>query len=173
MRVWKSPTLGLRPPWPALALSVVVGLGGYIWGAMTVAPPAPAAVATPLAPPTAPPPTATPTPVVSRTPTPIPPAARGFVPILCYHHVRDWQRDDSEEDRAYIVPPATFEAHLRYLRAHGYHSVSAEQVYQYYAHGQPLPDKPIMLSFDDNDATSTRTPSRSSSNMASRRPFSS
>jgi peptidoglycan/xylan/chitin deacetylase (PgdA/CDA1 family) len=83
----------------------------------------------------------------------IPPAARGYVPILCYHQVREWTADDSEEDRAYIMPPAILAAQLAYLRKEGYHGVSAAQVYAYYATGQPLPPKPVMLSFDDSDAT--------------------
>ncbi len=92
------------------------------------------------------PPTATPAP----TPTAIPPAARGFVPILSYHAIRDWDADDTEQDRPYITPVATFEAQLHYLQAHGYHGVTTEQVYRYYADGRPLPDKPVLLSFDDN-----------------------
>jgi peptidoglycan/xylan/chitin deacetylase (PgdA/CDA1 family) len=73
------------------------------------------------------------------------------VPILCYHHIREWENTDTEEDRAYIVPPSLLEHQLQYLKENGYHSVVAEQVYEYYANGKPLPEKPVMLSFDDND----------------------
>lgn len=71
--------------------------------------------------------------------------------MLAYHHIRDWVAADTEDDRGYIVPPATFEATLKYLKDNGYHSVVAEQVYDYYAFGKPLPSKPIMLSFDDSN----------------------
>jgi peptidoglycan/xylan/chitin deacetylase (PgdA/CDA1 family) len=73
------------------------------------------------------------------------------VPIFCYHHIRKWEKTDSKSDREYIVEPADLEAQLEWLKEEGYHSVSSEQVYEYYANGKPLPDKPIMLSFDDND----------------------
>ncbi len=39
---------------------------------------------------------------------------------------------------------------MRFLREHGYHGVTTEQVYRYYADGQPLPARPVLLSFDDN-----------------------
>lgn len=83
----------------------------------------------------------------------VPVAQRGFVPILSYHHVRDWEAADREQDRPYIMPVARFEAQLRYLRDHGYQSVSTAQVYDYYANGKPLPPKPIVLSFDDSYAS--------------------
>lgn len=83
----------------------------------------------------------------------IPPAQRGYVPILSYHHVRDWEPADREQDRPYIMPPAKLEAELRYLREQGYQSVSTAQVYAYYAEGKPLPPKPILLSFDDSYAS--------------------
>jgi peptidoglycan/xylan/chitin deacetylase (PgdA/CDA1 family) len=73
------------------------------------------------------------------------------VPVFCYHHIRNWVKSDTEDDRAYIVPPAKLEAELKYLKENGYHSVVSEQVYEYYAEGKPLPDKPVMLSFDDED----------------------
>jgi peptidoglycan/xylan/chitin deacetylase (PgdA/CDA1 family) len=96
-----------------------------------------------------------PTPTTGPTNTPtfvaVPTSERGFVPILCYHHIREWEKTDSEEDRAYIVPPSQLEEHLRYLKDNSYHAVVSEDIYQYYANGKPLPEKPIMLSFDDDD----------------------
>lgn len=135
--------------WP-IALVLLVALSGC--GLRATPTPEPVAVieeatATPSVPPVPPvPPTMTPVPT-------IPEAARGYVPILCYHQIREWTADDTEEDRAYIMPPSGLAAQLAYLRKEGYHGVSAAQVYAYYAFGQPLPAKPIMLSFDDNDGT--------------------
>src|SRR6266487_2827119 len=50
---------------------------------------------------------ANPTPEVAATPPflPIPESMRGYVPVLCYHHIRAWLPSDTEDDRAYIVPP--------------------------------------------------------------------
>jgi peptidoglycan/xylan/chitin deacetylase (PgdA/CDA1 family) len=97
------------------------------------------------------PPTSTPKPPETPTSTPIPVSERGYVPILCYHHIRDWVKSDTTEDRAYIFPVDDFEAQLKYLKERGYVGVTAPQVYEYYANGVPLPEKPVMLSFDDND----------------------
>ncbi len=94
--------------------------------------------------------TSTSTSTSTSTPIPIPEAARGFVPVFSYHHVRDWEPADTEEDRAYIMPPSKLEAQLNYLQEKGYQAVTSEQVAEYYASGRPLSDKPVMLSFDDN-----------------------
>jgi peptidoglycan/xylan/chitin deacetylase (PgdA/CDA1 family) len=76
---------------------------------------------------------------------------RAWIPIFCYHHIRDWVRSDTEDERAYIVSPDDLEEQLAWLKEEGYTSVDTQQVYEYYALGKPLPPKPVMLSFDDND----------------------
>jgi peptidoglycan/xylan/chitin deacetylase (PgdA/CDA1 family) len=108
---------------------------------------------TPLLPPTETPPLSTPTPQATTTPpfVPIPESERGYVPVLCYHHIRAWRPSDTEDDRAYIVPPAKLEDELKWLKENGYTSVTSAQVYEYVKNGRPLPPKPIMLSFDDDD----------------------
>ena len=110
----------------------------------------PTATAAPTATPTIAP-SATPTTQATSTPTALPAADRAFVPVLCYHHIREWEATDTEDDRAYIVPPAKLEEELKWLKDNGYTSVSAQQVYDYEINGLPLPPKPVMLSFDDND----------------------
>jgi len=136
-------------------LALVVALFALITGCDVGAPPVPpTATPTEAPPPTNTPiplPTDTPRPPETPTPVPIPVSERKYVPILCYHHIREWRKSDVGDDRAYIVPPDIFEEQLQYLKKEGYQSVTSEQVYQYYANGRPLPDKPIMLSFDDND----------------------
>ena len=122
--------------------------------ATPIAPTEPPATATPQALPTETPipqPSATPTTEATATPTPIPVSERSFVPVLCYHHIRDWEPADTEDDRAYIVPPSLLEEQLQWLKENGYTGVTAEQVYEYVANGKPLPPRPVMLSFDDND----------------------
>jgi len=109
-----------------------------------------APTATPL-PTDTPEPSPTPTIVPTATSTAIPVSARGYVPIFCYHHIRKWEKTDSEDDRAYIVEPADLEAELKWLQEAGYQSVTSQQVYDYYANGVALPEKPVMLSFDDDD----------------------
>jgi peptidoglycan/xylan/chitin deacetylase (PgdA/CDA1 family) len=140
-----------------LLASILAGCGDQ---PSTPTPVQPTATADPPATPTTlptdtpiPAPSATPTPAGTPTPdfVPIPESERGFVPVLCYHHIRDWVPSDTEDDRAYIVPPSLLDQELKWLKDNGYTSVVAEQVYEYVKNGKPLPPKPIMLSFDDND----------------------
>src|SRR5450432_747726 len=73
------------------------------------------------------------------------------VPILCYHQIRDWKPTDSKVSRDYIVPPAAFAAQMRMLADSGYHTITPDQLYAYLISGARLPEKPIILSFDDTD----------------------
>jgi len=47
------------------------------------------------------------------------------------------------------LPPAQFEAHLKYLSQAGYQSIYLEDLIRHLAVGEPLPEKPIILTFDD------------------------
>jgi peptidoglycan/xylan/chitin deacetylase (PgdA/CDA1 family) len=76
---------------------------------------------------------------------------RKQVPILCYHQVRDWKSTDSKRSRDYIVPVAAFRAQMKILADSGYQTILPDQLYNYLAYGDPLPEKPVMLTFDDAD----------------------
>jgi peptidoglycan/xylan/chitin deacetylase (PgdA/CDA1 family) len=77
--------------------------------------------------------------------------ARPQVPILCYHHIRDWRATDSKTARDYIVPVDVFRSQMKALADSGYHTILPDQLYSYLNEGTPLPDKPVMLTFDDTD----------------------
>ncbi len=77
--------------------------------------------------------------------------ARKEVPILCYHQIRDWDASDSKGARDYIIPVETFKAHMKILADSGYHTILPEQLYAYLTRGASLPEKPVMLTFDDTD----------------------
>ena len=64
------------------------------------------------------------------------------VPILTYHKV-----DDVVDPLS--VPPAEFEQQMKYLQENGYHSISPDQLTAYLNYGRPLPDRPVMITFDD------------------------
>lgn len=67
------------------------------------------------------------------------------LPILMYHSVlKDQQRTGK-----YIIPPKKFEEDVLYLKSNGYEPVSLKQVIKYVYHGEPLPEKPVLLTFDD------------------------
>lgn len=77
--------------------------------------------------------------------------ARKQVPVLCYHQIRNWRASDKQVDKDYIIPPATFKAHMKMLADSGYHTILPDELYDYLTKGAPLPAKPIMLTFDDTD----------------------
>jgi len=77
--------------------------------------------------------------------------ARRQVPVLCYHQIRNWRPSDKQVDKDYIIPPATFKAHMKLLADSGYHTILPDELYAYLTKGTPLPAKPIMLTFDDTD----------------------
>ncbi|WP_207425011.1 polysaccharide deacetylase family protein [Pedobacter sp. SYSU D00535] len=77
--------------------------------------------------------------------------ARKQVPILCYHQVRDWRATDSKTAKDYITPVSTFKQHIKMLADSGYQTVLPDQVYNYLLYGDPLPAKPVMITFDDTD----------------------
>ena len=77
--------------------------------------------------------------------------ARKQVPILCYHQLRDWRSTDSKRAKDYIVPSAIFREQIKILADSGYTTILPDQLMNYLKYGDPLPDKPVMLSFDDTD----------------------
>jgi peptidoglycan/xylan/chitin deacetylase (PgdA/CDA1 family) len=77
--------------------------------------------------------------------------ARKQVPILCYHQIRDWKASDSQSAKDYIIPVKTFKEHVKMLADSGYHSILPDQLYNYLAYGDALPEKPVMFTFDDTD----------------------
>ncbi|MEA3397048.1 MAG: polysaccharide deacetylase family protein, partial [Chloroflexota bacterium] len=108
----------------------------------------PTATSTPTAMPT-PTPTPPPTPTPSPTPTYPPPPEELRVPILMYHYVSALPVDADVFRRDLTVSPETFDAELRYLKDNGYQTVTLRDLYDALSVGRPLPDKPIVLTFDD------------------------
>jgi Predicted xylanase/chitin deacetylase len=70
--------------------------------------------------------------------------AKPEVPILCYHRIADGKKGD------YTVSPSTFSAHMKVLADSGYHSISPVQLYDYLVYNKTLPEKPVMITFDDS-----------------------
>jgi peptidoglycan/xylan/chitin deacetylase (PgdA/CDA1 family) len=77
--------------------------------------------------------------------------SRKQVPILCYHHIKDWSAKTSARAKDYIVPVDTFREQLKMLADSGYQTILPDQLYNYLATNSPLPPKPVMLTFDDTD----------------------
>ena len=87
---------------------------------------------------------------VAKTPVDTTKAFRGkTVPVLCYHAIRQSLKSDSAEQKAYSVSPENFAMQMKTLADSGYQSVTPDQVRDYYTKGVALPEKPIVISFDD------------------------
>ena len=69
------------------------------------------------------------------------------VPILMYHVVGTAPADAPYP--SLYVSRADFAGQLAWLRAHGYRAVSLRRVYDYWKHGYALPQRPVVLTFDD------------------------
>ena len=77
---------------------------------------------------------------------------RKQVPILCYHDIKEWRTNEKLSMKVYVVPVQRFKDQIKLLADSGYHSITPDQYYNYLAHGAPLPEKPVMFTFDDTDA---------------------
>ena len=71
------------------------------------------------------------------------------VPILCYHNIREFSSTASAVMKTNTVKPADFAAQMKTLADAGYHTILPEQLYNYLAFDGSLPEKPIMITFDD------------------------
>lgn len=67
------------------------------------------------------------------------------IPVLMYHHLRT----DPAACGDYTVTPETFAGDLAYLKARRYQSVSAKQLIQFTNGDGSLPEKPVLITFDD------------------------
>jgi len=68
--------------------------------------------------------------------------------VISYHDVRDDVAPKGDAD-SYAIGTQNFAAHLDWLSAQGYRPVSLQQVIDASEGRAPLPDKPVLLTFDD------------------------
>ncbi len=66
------------------------------------------------------------------------------IPILLYHHL---DPDTAESDTT--LHPDTFASHIKLLSDHGFVPVSFGEIMDYVEKGTPLPEKPVIITFDD------------------------
>jgi len=64
------------------------------------------------------------------------------IPVLNYHKV-------DSLNHALSVSPQEFEEQMEYLYKEQYHTISPDQLMAYLKHGKELPEKPILITFDD------------------------
>lgn len=90
-------------------------------------------------------------------PKPVTPAeiiARATVPVLCWHQLRDWRPSDGAVARNELIcPPRHFRAQLDALKHDGWTTVGPDQYLAHLTSGATLPPKPVILTFDDGQAS--------------------
>ncbi len=67
------------------------------------------------------------------------------LPVIMYHHISV----KASALGKYVVSPDQFRRDLEYIAARGYTAVSAQQLLDFAEKGKALPDKPILITFDD------------------------
>lgn len=75
-----------------------------------------------------------------------PQARKARVPILMYHDVLE------KSEVFFDLQPEDFERHLKTLLKNGLTPISLDQLVHHLRTGSPLPEKPVVLSFDDGYA---------------------
>lgn len=65
------------------------------------------------------------------------------LPVLLYHHISEEVTNDM------IVSPGRFEEHMKALADEGYTSVTLDEVISYIEEGKDLPEKAVLITFDD------------------------
>jgi peptidoglycan/xylan/chitin deacetylase (PgdA/CDA1 family) len=82
-------------------------------------------------------------------PTPDGVFREGRVPILMYHYVSTPPEDADVYRLDLSVTPEQFEDQMAWLDENGYTTISPYEMMDWLATGAELPDKPVMLTFDD------------------------
>lgn len=96
--------------------------------------------------------TSTPRPVYQPTPDGEVGRRSVVLPILTYHYVEPWPADAGQLRQGLTVRPEDFAAQMSYLAEHGYVTVSLYDLVDALATGRALPDKAVILTFDDGYA---------------------
>ena len=71
------------------------------------------------------------------------------LPILLYHRIDVLRASLPAITRRLTVSPEAFAAQMEWLKSHGFHAVSQLRAFDALEYGAPLPQKPVMITFDD------------------------
>ncbi|MCD7947825.1 MAG: polysaccharide deacetylase family protein [Oscillospiraceae bacterium] len=68
-----------------------------------------------------------------------------FLPVIMYHSVID----NAGKAGDYIITPERFASDMTYLQQNGYQTVFVADILAFMDYGVPLPEKPVLVTFDD------------------------
>ncbi len=77
---------------------------------------------------------------------------RDRVLCLLYHRLVTAEQHEAitpPMEQRFSIPEQSFRAQMQYLRDHGYHPVSTDAVLDFIERGVSLPEKPVLITFDD------------------------
>ncbi|NDJ78630.1 MAG: polysaccharide deacetylase family protein [Chloroflexi bacterium] len=77
---------------------------------------------------------------------------RIWLPVLMYHYVSTPPEDADRYRLDLSVTPDQFAEQLAWLRANDYTTVTLDELYAALTEGEPLPERPVILTFDDGYA---------------------
>ena len=86
-------------------------------------------------------------PTLGPPPTPVAPRPPPQVPVLAYHLI------NVPEGGEYNVSAAEFAAQMAWLHANAYQAITPAQLVAAIDRGAPLPPRPVLITFDDNQYT--------------------
>jgi len=66
-----------------------------------------------------------------------------------YHYISDPPPGSDRLRYSLSVTPSNLDAQMTFLQQAGYHAITLNDLYDHLMQGTPLPDKPIILTFDD------------------------
>lgn len=78
--------------------------------------------------------------------------AKILIPVLMYHYIRVNPTAGDPVGYSLSVTPADFASQMNYLSQHGYQSMTLDQMGAALANKEPLPRKPVVITFDDGYA---------------------
>lgn len=67
------------------------------------------------------------------------------LPIIMYHGILK----DPKLQGKFVISPDTFESDLKYLQENGFNTIFVQDLIDYVYNDSPLPNNPIMITFDD------------------------
>lgn len=67
------------------------------------------------------------------------------IPVLMYHHISEEPNDWSSA----TISPDKFKEDMLYLKTLGFQSILPQDLIHFKEHGTPLPENPILITFDD------------------------
>ncbi len=76
-----------------------------------------------------------------------PPAGRQPVPVLCYHNIT---AAGAPASSALYISGSELRRQMKALADSGYTSIRPGDLYNYLVAGSPLPNKPVLITFDDS-----------------------